>query len=89
VVTPARWKIKVPPCKLPPEVTHLAGSQKEIKMIDGVKKWYQSKIFWAALVAILLGIVPLFLEFFKVVMPNYEVTIVAVATLINGILTML
>ncbi len=53
------------------------------------KKWYASKIFWASFVTILIGLVPLLLEFFRTVMPTSMTTIAAVLALISGVLTMI
>ena len=53
-----------------------------------IKKWYQSKIFWASVVTILIGIVPLGLEFARTIAPNSVTTIAAVATLVSGALTL-
>jgi hypothetical protein len=52
------------------------------------KKWYQSKILWAAVVTMLVGCVPLAYEFLKVVMPTYLVLISAATTLVSGLLTL-
>jgi hypothetical protein len=54
-----------------------------------IKKWYQSKILWAAIVTILLGVVPLVLEFIKAVAPSSLTTAAAVFTLISGVLTLI
>jgi hypothetical protein len=52
------------------------------------KKWYTSKILWAAVVTMLLGIVPLVLDFFKAV-PLFSFPMVSAAlTLLSGILTL-
>ena len=51
--------------------------------------FYQSKIFWAALVTILLGSIPLVSDLFKVVMPQSLQLVTAILTFISGILTMI
>jgi hypothetical protein len=53
------------------------------------KPWYRSKILWAAVVTMLLGFVPLLLDFFKA-LPLFSVPVItAFLTLISGILTLI
>jgi hypothetical protein len=52
------------------------------------KKWYTSKILWAAVVTMLLGIVPLVLDFNNSV-PLVSIPFLsALLTLVSGILTL-
>jgi xanthine/uracil permease len=53
------------------------------------KKWYESKILWAAVVTILLGLVPLLADLFKVIIPQSIEVATAVLTFISGFLTLI
>jgi hypothetical protein len=53
-----------------------------------VIKFWQSKIFWAALVTILLGTIPLVADLLKVVIPQNLEVVTSILTFISGVLTL-
>jgi hypothetical protein len=57
-------------------------------MIEG-KPWYKSKILWMALLTIALGVIPLLLDLFKVIMPQAVELWTAVLTFVSGALTLI
>jgi hypothetical protein len=57
-------------------------------MSDG-KPWYKSKILWAALFTIVLGLIPLLLDLFKIIIPQSIELATAILTFISGALTLI
>jgi hypothetical protein len=51
-------------------------------------KFYQSKIFWAAMLTIFLGAIPLLADFLKIVMPQSLEVVTAILTFVSGLLTL-
>ncbi len=53
-----------------------------------IKKWYLSKIVWASLITVLLGVIPLVADLLKVVMPQALEQVTAFLTFASGLLTL-
>jgi ABC-type thiamin/hydroxymethylpyrimidine transport system permease subunit len=53
-----------------------------------IKKWYASKIVWASLITILLGMIPLVADLLKIVLPQSLEIVTAILTFASGILTL-
>jgi hypothetical protein len=52
------------------------------------KKWYTSKILWAAVVTIVLGAIPLIADLLRIVMPQSLEVATAIMTFVSGICTL-
>jgi hypothetical protein len=62
--------------------------EKEIAMIEG-KPWYRSKILWMAVLTIALGLIPLLMDLFKIIIPQSFELATAILTFISGALTLI